>query len=345
MQLTSNDRSDAEVRCGIVLAAGDGKRLRDSVYQLRGDYLPKQYVNLFGSRSMLEHTFARADKLIAAQRLFTVVAREHLDFSEVRSQLARRPRQTLITQPCNRDTAAGILLPLMAIHKQYPDAVAAIFPSDHFILEEDRFMSYVERGFGLVHRDSAKIVLLGIEPEFPDSELGYIVPGQEIEDPACDGARKVALFVEKPRSQAVAAGIIKAGALWNTFVMVAKVKTLLDLYQRSTPELFRAFAPLATAIGTPAETRVTENCYQGLAEVNFSKDILEALPFELRQSLAVVRVRGVTWNDWGTRARWLRTLEKMGVANPLQPEPWSAQARQSPGQVTASISGPAKTIF
>jgi mannose-1-phosphate guanylyltransferase len=61
-------------RCGIVLAAGEGKRLRSFVENLSGYALPKQYVNFTGKRSMLEHTFCRAQKMIPPERLFTVVS-------------------------------------------------------------------------------------------------------------------------------------------------------------------------------------------------------------------------------------------------------------------------------
>jgi mannose-1-phosphate guanylyltransferase len=343
-QPTTSGSCGSEVRCGIVLAAGDGTRMREYVQRLRGDDLPKQYVNFIGERSMLEHTFQRAEKLIPAQRLFTVVARDHCNFAEARSQLAWRPRQTVLIQPYNRDTAAGILLPLMHLYKQYPDAVTAIFPSDHFILEEDRFMRYVELGFELVAKDNSKIALLGIEPEFPDTELGYIVPGEETHGGGYDRARRVELFVEKPSSQTVAEKIIKTGALWNTFVSVAKVTTLLDMFQCTTHRLFRAFQPILQAIGSPAETQVTERVYQGLANVNFSKDVIEPLPFELRRSLSVLRVRGVMWNDWGTSERLLRTLEQLGIATPRQRRPVAVRTSISPTRFVAQIPRLAKRV-
>ena len=65
------------VRCGIVLAGGEGRRLQPFVYRLKGVNLPKQYVNFLGSRSMLEMTFERTEKLISPNHLFTVVNQGH----------------------------------------------------------------------------------------------------------------------------------------------------------------------------------------------------------------------------------------------------------------------------
>src|SRR3989338_8031683 len=126
------------VRCGIILAGGSGRRLESYVARLRGEALPKQYVNFIGRRSMLEHTFARAERLIPPERLFTVAGREHLLYAEAERQLASRSRGTVIVQPENKETAPGLLLPMMHLHARYPDAIVAVFPADHFIVEEAR---------------------------------------------------------------------------------------------------------------------------------------------------------------------------------------------------------------
>src|SRR5262247_2694309 len=68
-------------RCAIVLAGGDGTRLKPFIRELKGvNALPKQYCNVIGSRSMLEHTFDRAERLIDPERIFTVVRQEHLPY-------------------------------------------------------------------------------------------------------------------------------------------------------------------------------------------------------------------------------------------------------------------------
>jgi len=84
-----NDTTSTAHRWGIILSGGNGTRLRDLVYRRRADYLPKQYLNFVGKRSMLEHTLHRAEKLIPAQKLLVVIAKEHLQFDEVRRQVAR----------------------------------------------------------------------------------------------------------------------------------------------------------------------------------------------------------------------------------------------------------------
>src|SRR5215468_12544893 len=91
MLFESESKSGVPARCGIILAAGEGNRLRSFVENLRGYALPKQYVNFIGRRSMLEHTFCRAQRMIPAERLFTVVSQSHLRHPDVARQLSSRP--------------------------------------------------------------------------------------------------------------------------------------------------------------------------------------------------------------------------------------------------------------
>jgi mannose-1-phosphate guanylyltransferase len=134
----SINRNEHEVICGLVLAGGEGKRLQPFIRSLGKGTLPKQYVNFIGSRSMLEHTLERAEKIIPPERVLTVITESHVRYPEVRQQCSSRPKNTVIVQPENKETGPGLLLPLMHLYKRYPDSLVLVLPSDHFITEEDR---------------------------------------------------------------------------------------------------------------------------------------------------------------------------------------------------------------
>jgi mannose-1-phosphate guanylyltransferase len=214
----------------------------------------------------------------------------------------------------------------MYLHKRSPDAIVTLFPSDHFILEEDLFMQHVERASRIVETDGSRIVLLGTEPNEPDPEYGYILYGGRIDTPDLNGGRTVEMFVEKPSADA-AKMIMRKGALWNTLVLVVTCKTLLQAIERAAPELYRSFEPIQDAIGTPDEQRVIECVYQKLPSLNFSKGVLEMLSYRDRQSLRVLPVRGVTWKDWGTSDRLSKTLRQLGAPDLVTPEPVVSEGR------------------
>lgn len=301
------------VRCGIVLAGGAGQRLRPFVHRMRGDALPKQYVCFSGSRSLLEQTFDRVERLLPPERVFTVAGRSHLMFSEAQDQLGCRVPGTVILQPENRETAPGVLLPLLYLEARYPDAVVGVFPSDHCIDRDGLFMGYVDLAFRTVEVNPSSLVLLGVEPRDAEHEYGYIIPSSQ--RPPLSGTRRVLRFVEKPTVDS-ARGLVERGGLWNTMVMAFRPKTVLDVVSRVAPALRRAFDRIRRAIGTPLESDVVEEVYQNLQPVNFSQTILASIPGHRSPSLLVLPVRGVGWSDWGSEQRIIHALGKASYLPP-----------------------------
>jgi mannose-1-phosphate guanylyltransferase len=313
MLFKTSSETGVSTRCGIILAAGEGSRLRSFVENLCGYALPKQYVNFIGKRSMLEHTFYRAQKMIPPERLFTVVSQSHLRHPEVARQLSTRPMASIVEQPDNRDTGPGLLLPLAHLYKRYPDSIVVVFPSDHFILEEDLFIAYVDQAFRIVEEDPAKVVLLGINPSEAEPEYGYIVPGKRLNGPSVPGTYEVSQFIEKPEPD-VARDLVSCGGLWNTLVMVFKAKTFLNAVSRIAPLLYSSFERIWRAVGTPSLGHLVKEVYQQMYPVNLSKGLLELLPLERPPALCVLPVRGIHWSDWGSEQRIIRVLEGAGYA-------------------------------
>ncbi len=302
-------------RCGIILAGGEGKRLRTFVRCLLGFDLPKQYVNFYGTKSMLERALDRARCLISPEQVFTVVAKDHLYHAEVQRQLDSRSPETLVLQPANRETGPGLLLPLMHVYKRYGNATVAVFPSDHFIHRQDLFNSYVSQAFDTVGRCPNRIVFLGVEPTGPEPQYGYIIPRYEQQDSS--PAQDIQAFIEKPEPRMIPE-IIALGALWNTMVMVFRVKTFMHLVEVSAPRLHSSFQRILDSIGSPFEQSTIEEIYRNLEPVNLSKDLLEIFDSHSENQLSVISMKGVYWSDWGSEDRILSDLESFNLPDRSQ---------------------------
>lgn len=289
----------------IILAGGEGERIRPFIQQWLGRHRPKQYCTFVGTRSLLQHTLDRADRLTAPERRVTVIARGHQP--EMGAQFRGRNQGKVVLQPANRDTAAGVFLPLTYVRAYDHEGLVIIYPSDHFVHPEDKFLQAVSRAASAAARVGDRLVLLGVVPDGPEPEYGWIQPGREIgwSPGAC--VRDVTSFLEKP-VLAAAQTAMTSGALWNTLVMATHVETLWELGREHLPEIVERFERLGSAIGTRNEEAVLEEIYRDMPRRNFSAHLLQRAPHRV----AVMGLRGVLWSDWGRPERIVETLERIG---------------------------------
>ena len=277
----------------IVLAGGEGRRLRALTTLRSGITVPKQFCSLAGGPSLLAETLQRAFGLGSRERTLVVVSEHHRPFW--RDQLRALPSENVIVQPLGRGTAPGIYLPLLSIAARDPDAEIAVLPSDHHVDDEGAVRQAFTAAHEVAGRDAGAIVMLGITPDSPDTQYGWIVPrGVPVA-----GASRIELFVEKPARE-VARRLMSLGALWSSFWLAARAPALLDAFRSALPELVRGM-PAEIPGDSSADERAERlrTCYAELAPRDFSRDVLEQVPERLR----VVTVPPCGWSDLGTPDR------------------------------------------
>jgi mannose-1-phosphate guanylyltransferase len=290
---------------GIILAGGDGMRLRPLTRLITGDDRPKQFCPIIGGDTLLEQTRRRARLLIGPERLFTVVTRHHERFYG--PALADAPPRSIVAQPENRGTAPAVLYTLTRLRGVAPADPVVILPSDHYVSDDEGFMARVECALEAVRARPEEVVLLGIAPDGPEVEYGWIEPAELILGGGPWPIYRVRRFWEKP-SLPVAVRLEAQGCLWNTFVTVAQPSTLERLMRQTTPELVAAFAPIQARLETPSEDAAARAVYRGLPVTDLSRHVFQACP----GALAVLPVSGVAWSDLGDPARVRATRERTG---------------------------------
>jgi mannose-1-phosphate guanylyltransferase len=279
----------------VVLAAGDGTRLGRVTTDAQGVVVPKQFCRLVGDETMVATTLARAGRVVPAERTLVVVADKHRRWWE--GALGPIPRENVLIQPANKGTAVGILLPLSVVLTRDPRATVITFPSDHHVLDEHTLEASI-RGAVEAVRAVGKTVLLGMTPEAPEIGYGWIVPK------GCHGRLlPVDAFAEKPDPD-VARALMRAGALWNSFLFTGSVRHLLSLYDMACPGVREAFSqPLRDGEDMRDADRMAR-LYDALPYLDFSGDVLQRLPEEL----TAWRVPPCGWSDLGTPERLQRCL-------------------------------------
>ncbi len=309
-------------RWAVVLAGGDGQRMRPLINHWLSEDRPKQYCAFVGSRSMLQHTIDRARSVVSGKRIVTIIGRGHRAF--LRESAHERVPGVLLEQPGNLGTAPGIFLPTAYVLADNPEATVIFLPSDHFVHPEDRFCEHMDHALGLAEKYPDRIILVGAIPDRTETDYGWIEPGKMRPDGSGSLTREpmpVLRFREKPGS-AEADAFLRQGFLWNTMVMAVKAKTLWALGRRCLPEMMNDFALFLMVLRAVREGRLNPSfeagalakLYDNVAPADFSKDILE----HVCERSMILPMEGVNWCDWGRPQRVTETLASLG-RRPLFP--------------------------
>lgn len=287
----------------IILAGGDGTRLQSMTRAITGDNRPKQFVPVIGRSTLLDQTRQRVALSFDPSRTSIVVTQKHRRFY---GPLANEISPTqLLEQPVNKGTAPAILFALLHVATKSPNAIVALFPSDHFFADDEEFMSHIDVAIDAVKVQPETVMLLGITPTAPETEYGWIEPEPSILASAEKSITRVKKFWEKPGAN-LASSLMKRGCLWNSFVMVGRVDALLKMTRAALPEMYAAFE-------TAAEHTDLAEVYSRIDDSNFSHQVLAVRP----KDLMVMRVGEVGWSDLGEPNRVLSTLARIGVESEL----------------------------
>jgi mannose-1-phosphate guanylyltransferase len=276
----------------IVLAAGDGLRLRSVTTDGQGRAWPKQYCSFMSEHSLLRCTLQRAERLVPRERILVVVAEHHEPWWRV--ALADWPEGNVLVQPRNQGTAAGVLFPLLHALNRDVLARVVVLPSDHFVEQEVVLDHWLRRAMDRVASDPARLVLLGFEPDRPETGYGWIVaqPGED------EHISSVGRFVEKPQPD-LAQQLHDQGGLWNSFIFAAQGASLLELYCEHLPALPWAFLAPHHERASRWDPERLRRIYDRIEPKDFSKHLLE----RCTRSQMVLRVPECGWTDLGTPDR------------------------------------------
>ena len=210
----------------IVLATGESAGVDPFVCRWLGRPLPKEYCAFVGGRSMFQHALDRAVQITPPERLIAVVAKEHRQ--EAFEQLDRRTIGALLLHSIRQGTVASLFLSLTYVQERDPDATVVVFPSDHFVYPEERYLGQVKRALSLAESHPDRLLMLGSPPDRLELEYGWIQPGPRLSETPDEDLKSVQSIVEQP-SAVQADSLLQAGGLWNTKAFVGKVRTLWNL--------------------------------------------------------------------------------------------------------------------
>jgi len=287
---------------GLILAGGRGTRF----WPRSRKRSAKQVLNVVGERSLIQSTVDRLKPLIAPERLW-VLTNDHLRDIIIR-QLPEVPRNQILAEPLQRNTAPAIGLAAQILHSLDPDAVMGVFPSDHVIGKIPLYRNVLKAAFQAAA--ARHLVVVGIQPRWPETGYGYIEFPRGCA--AGDGAAlAVRRFHEKPVI-AKAKRYVKAGNFfWNSGMFFWRTDVLLDQLRQHLPRTATVLASLPP-FGSRAFGARLEQAFPLCDNISIDYAVLEKA-----SGVHGIAAGDFGWNDVGSWNAVYELLERDPQGNSI----------------------------
>ena len=277
----------------VILAGGSGTRFWPRSRRARA----KQVLALDGERSMIQQTVERLKPLAALEKTW-IITNEYLA-GEIADQLPGLPDNQIVREPVARNTAPACGLAAFLIERESPDAVLGVFPSDHVIADEPRFLKALQKGIALAAAGD-NIVVMGIEPSRAETGYGYIETG----DLTSNGdALHVRRFIEKPNQNRAEEFVAAGNYYWNSGMFLWSARTLAKAVREHLPETAPLLEKIAAAYGTPEFDAVFHALYPKCENISVDYAVLEPRSAKGEHSSNLYCLPAeFSWNDLGSWA-------------------------------------------
>ncbi|MCA9331815.1 mannose-1-phosphate guanylyltransferase [Candidatus Saccharibacteria bacterium] len=212
----------------VIIAGGSGTRL----WPLSTPSYPKHLLKINGDeRTLIQNTYERAKRISDTVYVITETGHAHL----VKEQLPELGNDAFVIEPARRGTASCIVAALVHVSAKHPsDEPIAVLSADHYIRDADGF-AHSFKIAGEASKESGRIVLVGVEPDYPATGFGYIQKDGIYDEESF--VFDVHSFKEKPEYN-VAQDYVRSGNyLWNCGYFVGSVDTFRRSMQQHAPEL------------------------------------------------------------------------------------------------------------
>ena len=278
----------------VIMAGGIGSRF----WPVSTQEFPKQFHDMLGTgQTLLQKTFSRLNKIIPSENIYILTNERYLEITL--EQLPEISENQIVLEPAMRNTAPCILLSSLKIHKENPNALILVAPSDHWIEDETAFAKDVQVCFDEAEKNDV-LLTLGINPTFPNTGYGYIESDTDEK-----AIKKVKQFREKPDYETAKQFLASGNFLWNAGIFIWSAKTILNSFEAHLPKMNALFSKGINVLNTSEEKGFIDDHYSSAENISIDYGILE------KANNVFVKRATFDWSDLGT---WGALYDKLPKA-------------------------------
>ena len=274
---------------GVIMAGGSGTRFWPYSRKNR----PKQLLKIFSDVPMIQETVERLAPLIPQEKIY-ISTNQHL------AQLMQEQLKDVqyVIEPVARNTAACIGLSAITIMEENPDAIMFIETADHVYKDESAYLDTVRKAVIAARKD--KIVLIGIEPTNPHTDLGYIKAGEAFSDDV-PSTHLIESFKEKPDLKTAKKFLEERGYFWNSGMFISKCSVMLEEIRLYLPQLYEGLQQIRQS---GFDSEITKEVFEQFENTSIDYGVME------KSRNTVVVTTDMAWDDVGDFSALERSLPK-----------------------------------
>ena len=202
----------------LIMAGGVGERL----WPMSRASKPKQLQKIYSNNSLLKETIQRASQITNVENIF--IGTNDFLKGEILKKEPSFPKDNFIIEPEAKNTAAIVALATLKFQERFgSERIQIILSADAFINSTPEFVKTIQVALNQAEKDF--LVLLGIKPNRPETDYGYIKINK---DKLENGSYIVENFYEKPDFEKAKAYIQDESFFWNPGIFIWKNKVILD---------------------------------------------------------------------------------------------------------------------
>lgn len=249
---------------------------------------PKQFIDFFGTgRSLLQMAFDRIDGIVPVENIILITNESYEPL--IKEQLPQIKNNQILLEPTRRNTAPCIAWAANHIKAINPDAKMMVAPSDHLIINEEKFRQSVNSAFDFIENHDA-LVTMGIKPSRPETGYGYIQVGEAVEG----NFSTVKTFTEKPNEDLARVFLESGEFYWNSGMFFWSADSILKALDDHVPEMSAVFEMGKPYFGTDKEQEYINANFEACPSVSIDFAVMEKAPN------VYVETVDFGWNDLGT---------------------------------------------
>jgi len=287
VKLMCNEKNEVTHMQVIILAGGSGERF----WPLSTSKTPKQFLKLFGGKSLIRHTFERLTGEVIPQDVYVVTS--HQTREQTIQEIPEIPEENILGEPFRKNTAAACFTGTLLAKNTSP---ILVLPADHKISEKEVFWTYIRQAETVVKTQNG-LFTFGIQPKRPETGYGYIEIGEKVGE----SVYTVLKFHEKPERTMAEKYIRTGNYYWNSGMFLWTKKTFLTQMLAHSPDVYNALIGM-----NPLDSNSLKIHYEQVPAIS--------IDYALMEKSENVRIMPISL-DWSDLGSWESIKEMEGPSN------------------------------